>query len=69
MKDINYDLIKLLLTKMDTVWRLKKFYCDDAKKEHCKSADVLQNILADEQRHLDQLRSIIKERCTKNIFD
>ncbi len=68
-KNINYDLIKLLHCKMDNVWRLEKFYCDDAKKESCKSFEDLQKILTEEKKHVEILKAKIKERMEAGIFD
>lgn len=69
IKNINYDLIKLLHCKMDNAWRLEKFYCDDAKKESCKSLETLQKILDDEKQHVEMLKSKIKEKMEAGIFD
>jgi hypothetical protein len=68
MQDINYDLIKLLHCKMDSVWRLKKFYCDDAQKAQCESHPVLQEILKDEERHISLLAHELKQRMLAGIF-
>ena len=69
MKDINYDLIKLLLCKMNSAWRLEKHYCDDAKKAQCQSHPVLQKMLEDEKRHIEQLRKEIEARVKAGVFD
>ena len=54
---------------MDNVWRLEKFYCDDAKKEKCQSIDSLNKILEDEKHHVEMLRKEIKARCDAGAFD
>ncbi len=69
MKDINYDLIKLLHCKLDTVWRLEKFYCNDAKKAGCKSAKALEQILEDEKHHVNLLTEELKTRIDAGLFD
>lgn len=69
MKDINYDLVKLLQCKMNNVWRLEKFYCSDAKKATCTSVDSLAKILEDEKRHVDMIRNEIATRVKAGIFD
>lgn len=68
-KNINYDLIKLLKSKLDNVWRLEKFYCDDAQKANCKSIETLKKILEDEKKHVDLLKKEIKARCDAGVFD
>ena len=69
IKNINYDLIKLLSSKMDNIWRLEKFYCDDAKKVGCKSVSTLEKILEDEKHHLEMLKKEIKTRLDAGVFD
>jgi len=69
MKNINYDLIKLLHSKLDNCWRLEKFYCQDATEAECASIDVLKKILEDEKRHVDMLKKELERRMTSGIFD
>ncbi len=68
MENINYDLIKLLHAKMDNVWRLEKFYCEDANKAGC-SKDCLNSILEDEKKHVEMLTEEIKCRIEAGKFD
>lgn len=69
MKNINYDLIKLLHCKMDTVWRLEKFYCSDAQQEQCASEPILQQILKQEKQQVQLLIEHIKKRMNAGLFD
>lgn len=69
MKNINYDLIKLLHSKLDTVWRLEKYYVEDAKEAKCHSTSAMEQILEDEKKHLEMLRKEIALRVENNIFD
>ncbi|MEX1064274.1 MAG: hypothetical protein WD898_01675 [Candidatus Paceibacterota bacterium] len=69
MKNINYDLLKLLHSKLDNVWRLEKHYVDDAKEAKCHSVPALEQILEDEKRHVEMLREEIKMRMEAGIFD
>lgn len=69
MENINYDLIKLLHTTLDTVWRLENHYIDDAKKVNCKSAPVLEQILADEKKHAEMISQAIKDRMNSGVFN
>ncbi|EKD23685.1 MAG: hypothetical protein ACD_81C00194G0001 [uncultured bacterium] len=62
MKNINYDLLKLLHTKLDTVWRLEKHYIEDAEKVQCHSVDALKQILEDDKKHIAMLNEEIKMR-------
>lgn len=69
MKNINYDLIKLLHIKLDLIWRLEKFYIEDAKRENCQSASALEQILIDEKKHLELLKDSLQKRIEAGIFD
>ena len=69
MKNINYDLLKLLHSKLDNVWRLEKYYVDDAKEAKCHSTSALEKILEDEKKHVEMLREEIKMRMDAEIFD
>lgn len=69
MKNINYDLLKLLHTKLDTVWRLEKYYINDAKEAHCHSRAALEAMLEDERRHVEALRQEIMMRVKSDVFD
>lgn len=69
MKNINYDLIKLLHSKLDNVWRLEKYYVGDAKEAKCHSVNCMEGILEDEKRHVQMLRDEIKMRMDADIFD
>ena len=69
MKNINYDLIKLLHTTLDTVWRLEKHYIGDADVAKCHSVDALKSILEDEKKHIEWLREEIRMRIEAKIFD
>jgi len=69
VKNINYDLVKLLNSKMDNIWRLEKFYCEDAKEAQCKSIDSLHKILEDEKRHLKMLKKEIQNRINAGAFE
>lgn len=69
MKNINYDLLKLLHGKLDDVWRLEKFYLTDATKAKCHSVAALKKILADDRNHIQMLLEEIGTRMKKGIFN
>ena len=69
MKNINYNLTKMLLAKLDNVWRLEKFYVKDAKKAKCKSAKALEQMLKDEKKHIEMLKNEISRKVKQNKFD
>jgi len=69
MKNINYDLIKLLHTTLDTIWRLENHYIEDAEKVKCHSVPALKQILEDAKRHAEMLREEIKMRMEAGVFD
>lgn len=69
MKNINYDLIKLLHMSLDKIWRLEKFYIKDADKAKCHSLPALKQMLKDEKHHAEMLRDEIKMRMNAGVFD
>lgn len=69
MKNINYDLIKLLHMKLDSVWRLEKFYIKDADEAKCHSAPALEKILKDDKEHVKMLQEEIRGRVNAGVFD
>lgn len=68
MQNINYDLIKLLHSKLDTIWRLEKHYVGDAKKAKCHSRAALEKILTDERAHADMIAKEIQMRMNAKKF-
>ncbi len=69
MKNINYDLVKLLHTTLDSVWRLENYYVNDAEKVKCHSVPALKQILEEEKKHAEMLREEIKMRIEAGEFD
>jgi len=69
MKNINYDLLKMLQSKVDNVWRLEKYYVDDAKAAQCHSIPALEQILEEERKHIKMLTDEIKMRMDAGIFE
>lgn len=69
MKNINYDLIKLLHSTLDTTWRLEKYYVADAKKVKCHSVPALEKMLANERRQAETLVKEIGLRAKAGVFD
>ena len=69
MKNINYDLVKLLHIKMDVVWRLEKFYINDANEAKCHSVPALEKMLEDERAHVKALQEEIKGRVKADVFE
>ena len=62
MKNINYDLLKLLHTKLDTVWRLEKHYIEDADKAQCHSIGAMRQMLEEDKKQIAMLNEEIKMR-------
>ncbi|MFH1047137.1 MAG: hypothetical protein V1738_02440 [Patescibacteria group bacterium] len=69
MRNVNYNLVKMLLSKMDNAWRLENYYVRDAEAEDCHSLTVLKEILEDEKRHIELLRKELSMRCGNEKFD
>ncbi len=69
MKNINYDLLKLLHTKLDTVWRLEKHYIGDAEVAKCHSVRAMEHMLEEEKNHIAMLNEEIKRRMDAGEWD
>ncbi|HEU4715276.1 MAG TPA: hypothetical protein VFS14_00410 [Candidatus Saccharimonadales bacterium] len=69
MKDINYDLVKLLHKKLDTIAQLERHYINDAVKAKCHSAEALRRILEDERAHVEVLAQEISMRSEAGKFN
>ncbi|MCL5733270.1 MAG: hypothetical protein M1334_01220 [Patescibacteria group bacterium] len=68
MKNINYDLIKLLHTSLDKIWRLEKHYIKDAVDAKHDPAK-LKKMLEEEEKHAKMLVGEIKARMDARVFD
>jgi len=68
MKNINYDLIKLLHIKLDEIHRLEKFYIADATEAKCHSLTLLDIMLKDAKEKRDALIKEIKMRLDAEVF-
>lgn len=56
MKNLHYDLLKLLHSKLDDVWRIEKHYLRDAKD--CERCEALFKKMLDEwSRHAEELEA------------
>jgi rubrerythrin len=69
MRNVNYNLVKMLLAKMDNAWRLENYYIKDAETDECPSLSVFREMLEDEKRHIELLREQISKRCDTKKFD
>jgi rubrerythrin len=70
MKNANYNLVKLLLNKLDDAWRVEKHYAKDARESSCKECQaMMKKILADEQRHVEMLRTELAKHIKGKKFD
>ncbi len=70
MQNANYDLLKMLLTKLDDTWRVEKYYAEDARKYECKEcAELMKKIAAEDQRHLELLKKELERHVKEGNFD
>ena len=69
MKNINYDLLKMLHNTLDDIWRLEKYYIRDAQKAKCHSVVALKEMLKNEKRSAELLQKEIKLRVKAGKFD
>lgn len=70
MRNANYNLVKLLLGKLDDAWRLEKHYAKDAREMSCKDCQaMMQNILGDDAKHAEMLRAELAKHIKGEKFD
>lgn len=70
MKNANYNLVKMLLAKLDDAWRVEKFYAGDAKALGCKRCgEILKRILAEDSKHIEELREELARHIREEAFD
>jgi rubrerythrin len=70
MKNGNYNLVKLLLNKLDDTWRVEKHYAKDAKAMSCKDCQaILKRILDADKRHVNMLRKELSKHIKGKKFD
>lgn len=70
MKNANYNLVKLLLNKLDDAWRVEKHYAKDAKEMSCKDCQaILKKILDADKKHVEELRAELAKHIKGKRFD
>lgn len=70
MKNANYNLVKMLLAKLDDTWRLERHYAKDAEDLGCKGCQsILEKILEADAEHAEMLRRELSRHMKDNIFD
>ena len=57
MKNINYNLIKLLHCSLDDTWRIEKHYLKDVKGNCKECTELLKKIDRDINNHIKILRN------------
>jgi hypothetical protein len=61
MKNYNYNLLKLLHSYLDNVWRIEKHYLHDAQDLPCDCKKILEEIKADGEKNISILRKEIEK--------
>ena len=61
MKNYNYNLVKLLHSALDTVWRIENHYDGDSADLPCECNDILKKIKEDNEMHIKMLLEEIKK--------
>lgn len=56
MKNVNYNVIKLLHNQLDDLWRIEKHYQKDAKKTKCGCAKLLATMRNDLKKNVVLLK-------------
>lgn len=68
MKNINYNLLKLLHSKLDNAWRIEKHYLKDAEEAN-ENRETLKMILQDEKKHCEMLQKEIERKMVEKRFN
>lgn len=61
MKNTNYNVLKLLHSELDNLWRIEKHYAADAKNAPCKCKDVLKILQTDMKKHIEALKKELEQ--------
>ncbi|OGY42359.1 MAG: hypothetical protein A2Y82_04305 [Candidatus Buchananbacteria bacterium RBG_13_36_9] len=64
MKNINYNLVKMLHSKLDDLWRIEKFYLRDAKKTKSKNCEKL---FAEMQKDLKKEIKLLQQEIARHL--
>lgn len=70
MRNANYNLVKLLLNKLDDSWRVEKHYEKDAREMSCKDCQkILKRILDVDKKHIEMLRKELAKHIKAKKFE
>lgn len=64
MKNFNYNLVKMLHSKLDDLWRIEKFYLRDAKKSKSKSCEKL---FKEMQKDLKKEVKLLQQEISRHV--
>ena len=69
MKNANYNLVKLLLAKLDDAWRVEQHYLKDAEDHDCVTCqELLRTILGGDREHIEALRQELAKHIKEDEF-
>ncbi|MCK4858896.1 MAG: hypothetical protein KAT58_13060 [candidate division Zixibacteria bacterium] len=69
MKNANYNLVKLLLAKLDDAWRVEQHYLKDAEDHDCATCqELLKTILNGDRKHIEALRQELAKHIKEDGF-
>jgi protein-arginine kinase activator protein McsA len=69
MKNANYNLVKMLLAKLDDVWRIEQHYAKDAVEHGCDRCEaLLTEILKTDKEHIEALRQELAKHIKADEF-
>ena len=70
MKNANYNLVKMLLAKLDDAWRVERHYAKDAAEQGCAGCqEILKKILEADKLHADLLRTELAKHIKSEKFE
>lgn len=66
MKNINYNVLKLLHNQLDDLWRIEKHYLKDAKGAKCGCLKILSSLRSDFKKNIEALKKELAKHHKKN---
>lgn len=66
MKNVNYNIIKLLHNQLDDLWRIEKHYAKDAKGTKCSCGKLLKEMQTQMKKNIDDLKAELAEHQKMN---
>jgi len=66
MKNVNYNVLKLLHNQLDDLWRIERHYLKDAKGARCNCPKLLKTMQKEMKRNIEMLKKELVAHHKKN---